>query len=117
MLNFCIPTSVIEAFGASFTQGWYRTKREPTDAERIALVENLARVPLPVAAVLRTTLTGRELLELRPGDVVSLGLPVQRPLSVRIGQMDQFEGVPVRTGGSTGVALTAVTGAAEGVAQ
>jgi flagellar motor switch protein FliM len=118
MLNFCIPTSVIEAFGASFTQGWYRTKREPTEEERIGLLENLARVPLPVAAVLCTTLSGRELLELRPGDVVSLGLPVQRPLTVRIGQMDQFEGVPVRTGGSTGVALTAAIGSAgEGVAR
>jgi flagellar motor switch protein FliM len=117
MLNFCIPTLVIEAFGASFTQGWYRTKREPTEEERVGLLENLARVPLPVAAVLRTTLSGRELLELRPGDVVSLGLPVQRPLMVRIGQIDQFEGVPVRTGGSTGVALTAVTGAVEGAAQ
>ena len=118
MLNLCIPTSVIEAFGATFTQGWYRTKREPTEEERIGLLENLARVPLPVAAVLRTTLSGRELLELRPGDVVSLGLPVQRPLTVRIGQMDQFEGVPVRTGGSTGVALTAALGpAGEGVAR
>jgi flagellar motor switch protein FliM len=117
MLNICIPTTVIETFGASFTQGWYRTKREPTHEERAALLENLARVPLPVAAVLRTTLTGRELLELRPGDVVSLGLPVQRPLIVRIGQIDQLEGVPVRTGGSTGVALTAVTGALEGAAQ
>ena len=66
MLNFCIPASVIEAFGDSFTQGWYRTKREPTEEERIGLLENLARVPLPVAAVLRTTLSGRELLELRP---------------------------------------------------
>jgi flagellar motor switch protein FliM len=118
MLNFCIPTSVSEALGASFTQGWYRTKREPTDEERGALLENLARVPLPVAAVLRTTLTGRELLELRPGDVVSLGLPIQRPLTVRVGQMDHFEGVPVRTGGNTGVALTATVGAAgEGAAQ
>jgi flagellar motor switch protein FliM len=109
---------VIEAFGATFTQGWYRTKRDPTEAERSALMENLARVPLPVTAVLRTRLTARELLELRPGDVLSLGLPIQRPLTIRVGQVDQFEGMPVMTGTNAGIALTSTIEAAmEGAGQ
>ena len=118
MLNFCIPDVRHRSVRSLVHSGLVPDQREPTEEERIGLLENLARVPLPVAAVLRTTLSGRELLELRPGDVVSLGLPVQRPLTVRIGQMDQFEGVPVRTGGGTGVALTATLGpAGEGVAR
>src|SRR3954471_8031255 len=71
MLNLCIPTSIIEAFGATFTQGYYRTRRQPTPEERTALFENLGRVPMPVTALLRTSLPARELLALRPGDVVS----------------------------------------------
>ena len=74
MLHLCIPTSMIEASGATFSHDWYRTRREPTEAERISLIDNLARVPLPLTALLRTSLTGRELLELREGDVISLGL-------------------------------------------
>jgi flagellar motor switch protein FliM len=106
MLHLCIPTSMIEASGATFSHDWYRTRREPTEAERISLIDNLARVPLPLTALLRTSLTGRELLELREGDVISLGLSVHRPLTVRIGQIDQFEGMPVRTGNHAGVELT-----------
>jgi len=106
MLHLCIPTSMIEASGATFSHDWYRTRREPTEAERISLIDNLARVPLPLTALLRTSLTGRELLELREGDVISLGLSVHRPLTVRIGQIDQFEGMPVRTGNHAGIELT-----------
>ena len=118
MLNLCIPTTVIEAVGASFTQGWYRTKREQTEEERNGLLENLGRVPMAVTALLRTSLSGREVVQLRPGDVVSLGVPVQRPLTIRVGQMDQFEGVPVRTGRNAGIALTASADTAmEGAGQ
>ena len=107
MLNVCIPTLMIEAFGATFTRDSYRTRRVASDAERAGLFENLARVPLSVTAVLSTSLTGRELLDLRCGDVLSLGLPVDQPLTIRVGQMDQFEGTPVRTGSHAGISLTA----------
>jgi flagellar motor switch protein FliM len=118
MLNLCIPTSVIEAFGAAFTQGYYRNRREPTAEERGALFENLARVSLPVAALLRTSLPARELLELHLGDVFSLGVPLQRPLVVRVGGVDQFEGMPVRTGNNAGIAVsTAVEQPLEETAQ
>ncbi len=118
MLNLCIPTSMIEASGATFSHDWYRTRREPTEAERMALIENLARVPLPLTALLRTSLTGRELLDLREGDVISLGMSVHRPLTIRVGQVDQFEGMPVRTGNHAGVELTAsIESSHEGAAQ
>jgi flagellar motor switch protein FliM len=117
MLNLCIPTSMIEASGATFSHDWYRTRREPTEAERLSLIDNLARVPLPLTALLRTNLTGRELLDLREGDVISLGMSVHRPLTIRVGHVDQFEGMPVRTGNHAGVELTAtVDGSQEGAA-
>lgn len=108
MLNLCIPTAVIESFGASFTQGYYRTRRLPSEDERRALLENLGRVPMPVTALLETQLTTRELLALRPGDVVSLGVPVGRPVSVHVRQLPAFEGRPVKSGLHAAIEVQAV---------
>lgn len=107
MLNVCIPTAAIEALGATFTQSWYRTRRLPTPEERHNLYGNLGRVPMPVTALLRTSLSAREFMSLRGGDVLSLGIPVTQPLTVRIGRRDQFEGRPVRAGGNTGILISA----------
>jgi flagellar motor switch protein FliM len=58
--------------------------------------------------LLRTSFPARELLALRAGDVISLGVPIERPLAVRVGTVDQFEGRPVRSGLNAGIALTSV---------
>jgi flagellar motor switch protein FliM len=105
MLNICIPTSVIEALGATFTQSWYRARRRPTPEEYRDLLDNLARVPMPVAALLRTSLSAAEFMNLRVGDVLSLGVPVTHPLTIRVGGRDQFHGRPVRAGANTGVVI------------
>jgi flagellar motor switch protein FliM len=110
MLNVCIPTAVIEPLGATFSQSWHRTRRTPSAEEREDLFDNLARVPMPVSAVLRTSLSAREFVGLRAGDVVSLGVPITQPLTVRVGHRDQFEGRPVRAGRNTGVLVNAPGG-------
>jgi flagellar motor switch protein FliM len=107
MLNLCIPTSVVETLGASFTQSWYRTQRKVGAEERTALHENLGRVPMRISASIATTLSARDLLRLRPGDVISLGLPLHHPVTVKVGAMDQFEGHPVRIGHHAGIAIDA----------
>ena len=112
MLNICIPASAIESVGASFTQSWHRTRREPTETDRRHLLCNLGRVALPVAASLDTTLSTRELLELRPGDVLSLGTPVERPVDVRVRGTLKFQGRLVAAGPRAGLAITSVEGAA-----
>lgn len=92
MLNVCIPASVIESVGASFTQTWHRTRREPTESDRRHLYDNLSRVKLRVSANLDTALAARELLSLVPGDVVSLGHPVRQPLEIRVQGTSKFLG-------------------------
>ena len=106
MLNLCIPTAVIEAIGASFMHGYYRTRRPASDEERVGLFENLGCVPLPVSAVLEAHLPARELLALRPGDVVSLGVPASHAVTVKVGAVSSFEGRPVRVGAHAGIELS-----------
>ena len=55
-------------------------------------VGGLARVRLPVAATLDTTLRARELLMLRAGDVLSLGAPIHQSLDVRVRSHVKFRG-------------------------
>jgi flagellar motor switch protein FliM len=111
MLNLCIPTVVVETLGATFTQTWYRTQRKIGTEERTALLDNIGRVPMKVSASLSTTLSTRDFLRLRPGDVISLGLPLHSPLTVKVGAMDQFEGHPVRIGHHAGIAIDATPAA------
>lgn len=92
MLNLCIPASIIEATGNAFVKDWHRTKRVATSTERIWLHDNLNRMPLAVTASLETRLRARELVRLKPGDVISLGLPIQTPVTVRVANRAKFLG-------------------------
>lgn len=105
MMDLCIPAALIESAGASFVQGWHRTRKEPTAADRVRLRESLEQVPLPVTARLETRMQARELLELVPGDIVSIGRPVREPVRVWIGDTPKLEGRLVRHGHSAAVAI------------
>jgi flagellar motor switch protein FliM len=108
MLNLCFPTAGLEAIGASFTQSYYRSRRLPSVDERNALLDNLGRVAMPVSAALDTSLPARELLRIRAGDVISLGVPLAQPLSVCVGNMEHFEGHPIMVGDRAGISITSV---------
>lgn len=103
MLNLCLPAAIVEKTDTHFAGALDRHRREPTGRERSWLIENLARVPMPVSAVLETRCTTRDVIELRPGDVVSLGVPASRPLDLRVGQTLKFRGQPAVQGGRASV--------------
>ena len=105
MLNICIPAASIEQVGAAFTQTWHRTRREPSPADRQHLLHNLGRVRMPIAATLSTKLRARELLALRPGDILSLGRPLRDSLEISVRGHGKFTGRLVRHPGGTGVVL------------
>ncbi|MGE3276363.1 MAG: flagellar motor switch protein FliM [Vicinamibacterales bacterium] len=105
MMNLCIPAALIESSGASFVQGWHRTRKEPTVADRTRLRESLRRVRLPVAARLETVMPARELLELRAGDIISLGRPLRDPVNVWVGDTPKMLGRLVRNDERAAVAV------------
>jgi len=109
LLNLCIPASVIEATGNAFVQGWHRTQREPNPTERLWLHDNLSRMPLAVTATLEAHLRARELVRLKRGDVISLGVPIQTPVTVWVGNRAKFKGRLVAPDVKVGVLIESST--------
>ncbi len=104
-MNLCIPASVIESAGGHFAQAWHRRRREPTDTERRWVRDNLSRVPLQVLAQLQTRLSARELMALRPGDVLSLGVHIEEPVDLKVGNTRKYRGHLVKTRDRVGVRI------------
>jgi flagellar motor switch protein FliM len=103
LLNVCLPASLIEATGTSFVQGWQQTRREPTALEQQWLAENLGRVQLSVTTDVQTRLKTRELVYLQPGHVLSLGVPAEAEVNVRVGDIIKFKGRLATTSGRSAV--------------
>jgi flagellar motor switch protein FliM len=115
MVNLCIPAAAIEAVGEAFAQGWQRNRRQPSPDEEAWLHANLGRVQVPVTAQLETTLSARDLVALKPGDVLSLGHGAGQPVDVQVGSVRRFGGRLTRCGGGAGVLVESVIGPATGL--
>ena len=91
-VNLCLPATIVESTDGHFAQAWHRQKREPTAAERGWVQQNLARVSVDLSALIEARVSTGDLLAMSPGDVVSLGVPVHRPIELRIGTTPKFRG-------------------------
>jgi len=109
MLNLCLPASL----GASFPQGWQSARRDPSPAEAHHLARNLGRVRVPLTAVLRAQLAARDLIAIRPGDVISLGRPTREPLEVRAWNTVKLHTRPMRTNDGLGLSVHDWVGTAD----
>ena len=109
MVNLCLPAAVIEGTGTAFTQGWHRTRRDPSALERQWLGDSLGSVPLSVTSTLETKLRARELVRLSAGDVLSLDIPSDTPVNIRVENIVKFTG---RLAAAAGRRSTIVEGAA-----
>jgi flagellar motor switch protein FliM len=105
-LHICVPAGVIESSGTNFVQGFQQARREPTATEQRWLSENLGRVRLIVATDLQTQLKTRELLNLQPGQVLNLGVPVETDVRVRVGDLVKFKGTLAATAGRAAVVIS-----------
>src|SRR5262249_18503790 len=103
MLNLALPATVIEAVGSNFSQGWHRTRKEQSSKDRERLTENLGRIPVPVTAALDSKLSASDVLQLPPGDVLSVGCAVREPVDVKVAGSSKFAGRLMRLEHSTGV--------------
>jgi flagellar motor switch protein FliM len=105
MLNLCMPATAIESMEDKVAQGWQRTRRQPSEIEVAHLRVNIGRVPLAVTTQIQTRLAARELLDLRAGDVLSLGCSAQKPVEVHVGRVPRFVGHLTSTTSGAGVLI------------
>jgi len=98
-LHLCVPAAV----GSSFARGWQATRREPTAAEAQRLLQALGTVRVPLTATLAAQLPAREILALRPGDVITLGCSARDPIEVRAWRTPKYLAHPIRTAAGVGL--------------
>ena len=91
-VSLCIPASVVETASAQFLQAWPKHRREVSAQEREWIGEHLARVPVSVMPMIRTTLSATAVLALQPGEVLSLPLQADRPLDIYVGGLRKLTG-------------------------
>ena len=65
---------------------------------------------MPVTALLETTLSARDLIALKPGDVLSLGHGAAQPVDVHVGTVRRFSGRLTRHGAGAGVLVESFVG-------
>jgi len=107
LLHVCLPAAAVEVEGLSFNQGWQQSAPNATGVQRGYLAESLGRVPMDVSTLLDTRVRVRDVLELTPGDVISLGVPLEERVRVRVGDRVKYVG---RLTGRDGRAVVSVEG-------
>lgn len=97
LINICIPYITIESIVDKLNaQYWFSSVRKEQTVQNInALRRRIGVAELPVEAILGTTsITVRDLLTLRPGDVIPLVEKTSEPLMVKVGKKSKFTGIP-----------------------
>jgi flagellar motor switch protein FliM len=89
-LHLCLPAAFVERCDAAAATGWNRPRHELTAREHGWLLENLGRVPMPVSAVLDARCRAGDIATLAVGDVLTLGVPAETPIDLRVGETLKF---------------------------
>jgi len=92
LVSLCLPVSVIESGRGANAPAWRRQQPAISPVERGWIHDNLGRVVVAVSPYLETRLSGRDVLELAPGDLVALGVSVSDPIDVRVGGVRKLRG-------------------------
>ena len=110
MMNLCIPYLTIEPIISKLSaQYWYSSVRRGTTTENLNILrERLATVAVTlVAEIGKMNLPVREVLALKPGDIIRLDdTRVDDPMVLRIGNRQKFECRPGVVGNKLSVQIT-----------
>ncbi|MCR4434490.1 MAG: flagellar motor switch protein FliM [Clostridiales bacterium] len=97
MINICIPHMVVEPIASKLsTRFWFSTAEiERTKESKESIERKIQNTRVPVKAILgRTTITVSDLVDLLPGDVISLDSHVSGDLEILVGDLLKFYGKP-----------------------
>lgn len=92
LVSVCLPAAIVESSNKDSTQSRKRLPPAVTPLERDWMQEHIGRVTVPVSPLIETHLSGRDVLALECGDVLSLGLAVHEPITVQVGGLRKLRG-------------------------
>ncbi|QOJ01538.1 MAG: flagellar motor switch protein FliM [Phycisphaeraceae bacterium] len=110
-MNLCIPYNVIEPMMESLSsQSWFSAAKNQRSGEiEREIGRSLTRAGLGVRVVLgETTITLKDLLEMKPGDVLTTETESAKPVSVWVEGERKFEGAIGQYKGQRAVRVTRV---------
>jgi len=106
LMNFGIPSIIVKMLGQQFDQQWSLRRKAASPAEQQLVRGLVERLPLTLDARLTGgSLRTSQLLQLEPGDVLALDLPLERPVTVAVNGKGKFQGEIVQSGRNRAVLL------------
>lgn len=108
MVSLCIPFSVLEPqIGKFSAQQWFSGVRRSKGSVSDVIQREIEKVDVAMSAHLgSTTLTVKDLVDLRRGDVIRLDMPIERELTLLIGGKPAFFAHPGSVGRRLAVQVT-----------
>ncbi len=99
MMNIAMPSIVIKMMRQKFDQQWSVRKSHASEAEQRRVLRVLRQAKLRLEARMEgPTLTVRDLLELREGNLLTFDFPVGKPIELTVNGVHKFTGQVVSTG-------------------
>lgn len=111
LMNVCLPYITLEPIMDKLnTKFWYSNMQEKDDQSYNSTVERLInKSAIPVNVVLgKTSISVNDFASLRPGDIIRLDTKVDDELSVYVGDIKKFNGLPGTRGKKYAVRVTKV---------
>ena len=111
-MNFCIPYLTIEPIISKLSaQYWYSAVRRGATTENLNTIrERLSTILVPmVAEIGKQTISMKELLALKPGDIIRLqNSHIEDPMTMNIGNRKKFQCRPGLLNNRVAVQITKV---------
>ena len=110
MMNLCIPFNSIERISSKLTANTWASysRREATAASMQQITENLrGSVVELVVRLARTSITTRDLLGLRVGDIITTPKDIHEPLDVSVEGVQKFRASPGALKGQKAIRIEA----------
>jgi flagellar motor switch protein FliM len=99
MMNFGVPSVIVKMMGQKLDQQWSVRKQSGGVGSTRRMESLLRDIAVPLEArVSGGNLTVREVLDLAPNDILSLGTPITRPTDVLVSGVNKFSGRVVAAG-------------------
>ena len=113
MMNFGVPSILVKMVGQRFEQQWSLRRRSSSEDERRRLRALVEAAPVDLdARVVGKRIGVRDMMRLEVGDVLSLDVPVTRPVRLEVNGRTKFEAELAAVGRARALSVAGAAGEA-----